>query len=144
MCFKFFMVIKKRCRAIALKLNYFHSGVKSKCTKGYDGVSFSCEDEFVGKRFSLTVDADTCQTNPKIKVEMIIAALGIDWKKTIDASQEIPIPGFNYGFAGGVNLKVKINSNPDGTTMLKVSLFLSVLTNEIYTCEISEKYTCAK
>lgn len=98
-----------------------YSGVKSKCTSnGFDGISFTCTDKFAGESFTLTVDADTCQKNPKIKVELIVEALGINWEKTLDASEEIPIPGFSYGFGGGVYLKVEINGNPDGTTMLKV------------------------
>ena len=66
------------------------------------------------------MDVKACRKNPKVKVNMVIEALSIDWSETFDNSQTISIPGFYYSGFGGVSLKVDVDSKRSGSLRLKV------------------------
>ena len=98
----------------------FCSGVFSKCTQSSDGLEVTCESTFAGQREKYTIKLETCREKPKLKFNIKIDALYIDWTETFEDSKEAAIPGFSYAGLMGVYLKVQLKSYENGFTNIKV------------------------
>jgi len=82
-------------------------------------MKITCESRFAGKKLSSTIKLETCRKKPKLRFNLEIAVLGIDWTETFTDSKEVEIPGFSY-LGSGVFLKVQLQSSENGNTNIKV------------------------
>jgi len=97
----------------------FLGAFSDECTQSSDGMEVKCVSRFAGKRQSSTIKLETCREKPKLKFNLEIVALGIDWTETFTDSEEVEIPGFSY-VGSGVFLKVQLQSSENGYTNIKV------------------------
>jgi len=82
-------------------------------------MEIKCESRFAGKKLSSTIKLETCRKKPKLKFNVKIVALGIDWTETFSHSEEVKIPGFSY-LRSGIFLKIQLQSSENGYTNIKV------------------------
>ncbi|XP_057309470.1 uncharacterized protein LOC130647576 [Hydractinia symbiolongicarpus] len=91
------------------------------CTQ--DGLSYKCESEVDGKTTSVGVTLVNCKP-PKIKIELTIEALGLNYEKEFDSSTDIPIPGASAGGLAGLYINVQLKDDSNDYIHIKINLKL--------------------
>ena len=77
-----------------------------------------CTDTFVDTRVTLEIQIKACRRPVKIDIELYVP--GQTFRKELDGSQNIPLPGLSLGNFGGIVLNVNADPYDNGDLHLTV------------------------
>ena len=82
------------------------------------GTKILCRDTFLDKDVTLEIQVKACRR--PVKINIVLYILGQTFRKELDGSRNIPLPGVSIGIFNGIVLNVFADPRDDGYLYLTV------------------------